>query len=455
MAEEVFRVMDWPRGGPLLGNMRAYRADPLAFLRRISQAGKMIRWHYGPFPVYQANDPEVVHEVLVVQAAKFHKTNQIKAVLKDSLGNGLLVSDGDFWRRQRRMVQPAFHARRIGAYADLMVRYTQEMLGGWRDGARVDISREMMALTLRVVAKALFDTDVAEVTDIVAEVATVGQELANRRFRRLFNPPAWLPTRDNRMSRREVALLDGVVLPMIEARLTSGEDRGDLLSMLVLSEDDQGRTMTVRQARDEVATLILAGHETTALTLAWTWMLLALHPEVADRLHGELSRVLGGRPPRADDLPQLPYTEMVVKESMRLYPPAWIVARQAIEDADLGGFVLPKYSTVFISPYSLHRDPRYFEDPDRFDPERFAPGREELIPRSAYLPFGAGPRVCIGNSFAMLEARLVLATMAQHVGLALVGSEPIWPSPLITLRPDRPILMTVGVRLRARLPEAA
>jgi cytochrome P450 len=439
-----------PTRDPILGHVREFREDPLAFVRTASAYGDLVRWRIGPFPVYMVTAPELVQELLVSQAPKFYKSRSTKAALRETLGQGLLLSDGSLWKRQRRLVQPAFHTRRITAYADTMVAFTLQVADRWTDGEMVDIGHEMMELTLRVVAKSLFDTEMSEDVARIGEVATVGQEIANHRLNQVFALPHWLPTEENRTGRRIVAQLDEVLRPMMAARRASGEDRGDLLSMMLLAQDDDGGNMNDRQVRDEAATLFLAGHETTAVamtwTWTWTWALLSQHPDVEQRLHAELQSVLGGRAPGAADLPQLPCLERVVQESMRLFPPAWITSRGAIEAVDLGRYHLKKGSTVFVSPYGLHHDARWFTEPERFDPDRFTPQREAAVARYAYLPFGAGPRVCIGNSFAMMEARLLLATLAQRVRLRLSPAVSLQPAPLITLRPRRAIRMQVLAR---------
>jgi cytochrome P450 len=262
----------------------------------------------------------------------------------------------------------------------------------------------------------------------------------------------WIPTPNNRRIRRATAVLDDVVLGIIAQRRASAvggrvEDTGDLLSMLLLAENEDGRAMDDRQIRDEAVTLFAAGHETTSNALSWTWYFLAQNPDVEARLHAEVDAVLDGRPPTVDDLKNLPYTEMILKESLRLRPPAWgLAGRTVLEETEIGGYTIPAGSTIFISPYQLHRLPEYFPDPERFDPERFTPENEKKLPRYAYLPFGAGPRVCIGNSFAMMEAHLILATVAQHVRLELVPGQEVEMAPLITLTPANGLKMLAIAR---------
>jgi cytochrome P450 len=318
------------------------------------------------------------------------------------------------------------------------------MLAGWRDGARLDIADEMLRVTMLIVAKALFSADVAEDVQRVARAVETMQEFMGQRS---LLPP-WVPTPRELRARRAVRDLDEVVYRLIRERRASGDDRGDLLSMLLLARDEDGNGMTDAQARDEVVTLLAAGHETTANTLNWTFYLLAQHPNVAAKLHAELDAVLAGRAPALADLAQLPYTEMVVKEAMRLYPAAWAVSREATEDVQLREVVIPKGSVAGLMLYSAHHDARWFPEPEKFDPERFSPEREHTIPRYAYLPFGAGPRVCIGNSFALMEARLLLATIAQRYTLALAPGQTVQTLARITLIPKGGLPMTMHERRR-------
>lgn len=436
-----------PRGHWLLGSMNALRAGRLAFvLSNRQQYGDVVYFRVGPRRVYQINHPDLIQTVLVKEADRFHKSPALKQAAGELIGQGLLLLEGEEHRRHRRLVQPAFHHNRISAYADVMVDYTAEMLDSWADSAELDVAHAMMELTMRIVAKTLFDTDVTQQAESIGAAISIGLESTADRVSRPLRLYEWLPTETNRRRRAAQDILHQTILGIIEQRRRSPEDRGDLLSMLIQAADEDGSTLDDRQLHDEVMTLFIAGHETTANALAWTLLLLAQHPDVEARLHAEIESVLGSRRVTVTDLPALPYTHMVLKESMRLYPPAWIVTRQAIETVELGGYTLPAGSILMLSPYVVHRDPRFWEDPERFQPERFVPEREAAIPRYAYFPFGGGPRICIGNQFAMMEAALVLATIIQRVHLERANPEPVIPEPLVTLRPRHGLPMRVTTR---------
>ncbi|HSG18685.1 MAG TPA: cytochrome P450 [Anaerolineae bacterium] len=442
-----------PKGGLLLGSLRDFSHDPPAYLVHLAEEyGPISRLRIGPFWVYVIAHPVYLREVLIGQAANFPKARLSQQILGKFLGHGLLLSNGDFHRQQRALIQPAFHARRVEAYGRTMVEHTQNMLADWRPGQVLDIDREMMRLTMFIVAKTLFDADVSKTAQRAGEAIQELQEAANLEYKRSFAIPMWLPTPNNRRIQRATAIVDEVVEGVIaerRAKASDGqvEDTGDLLSMLLLAQTEDDRPMDDRQIRDEAVTLFAAGHETTSNALTWTWYFLAQHPDVEARLHAELQAVLNGRAPTVADLRDLPYTEMVLKESMRLRPPAWILnGRTTLQETTIGGYTIPVGSTVFVSPYQLHRLPEYFPDPERFDPDRFSPENEKKLPRYAYLPFGAGPRICIGNAFAMMEARLILATVAQHFCLEMVPGQTAEMSPLITLAPAGSLQMKATAR---------
>ena len=369
--------------------------------------------------------------------------------LHAALGNGLLLSEGDFWRRQRRLAQPAFHRQRLVSFATTMVDSTQAMLTRWEGfepGAPFDVAQEMMRLTMGIVSRTLLGMDVSEDARDARNVSGALTRLLEESNRRLLSVIRLekLPLPRNLRFKKDIALLDSVVFKIIAQRRKSGEDTGDLLSMFMHARDEEtGEGMDDRQLRDEVMTMFLAGHETTANLLSWTWMLLSQHPAVQDKLRAELAEVLGGKAPTFEDLPRLTYTRMVLEEVLRLYPPAWILARQAREADEIGGFTIPKDSLIVLCSYVVHRLPRLWPNPEGFDPERFAPGREEGRHKYAYFPFSGGPRSCIGNAFAMMEAQLVLATVAQRFRLDLLPGHPVKADPSITLRPKDGVRVTI------------
>ena len=446
-----------PQGNLIMGSVNQFRMDePTFLLESAKQYGDLVYFRLAHMHTYLLGHPDLIREVLVTQSDKFEKAPLDKQILGKFLGNGLLTSDGNFHRRQRRLAQPAFHSKRIQNYAEVMVDYANQIMASWQDGRVVDVAEEMMHLTMLIVSKTLFDADaVTGSGDTAVAISSAMhdfQAVSNRDYQRGFTLPNWLPTADNRVRNRAAATFNQVMEQIIAERrqtAVNGQitDKGDLLSMLMLSVDEDGAVMDDRQLRDEVATLFAAGHETTSTALSWTWYLLAQHPEVEAKLHAELDSVLAGRQPTLADLPSLPYTLQIIKESMRLYPPAWILnGRVALEDVQLGGYTVPKGSTLFISPYVMHHLPQYFAEPETFKPERFTSEFEKSLPKYAYMPFGGGTRVCIGNSFAMMEAQLILAAVAQRFRLALATDKPVRYNAQITLTPVDGIQMRVVER---------
>ncbi|HEX3351184.1 MAG TPA: cytochrome P450 [Terriglobales bacterium] len=435
-----------PPGPPprfLVGHFPLLGPEPLAvFTRWARDFGDIFYYRAGWIHVYFLNHPDLIESVLISHAQNFAKDK----VIQNSrwfLGQGLLTSEGSTWLRQRRLCQPAFHRQRLASYGQTMGAYTEEMLAGWKDGEVRDVHQEMMRLTMRIVAKVLFSVEVSEDAQKVAAALNLLMRHTSG-FRMIMPPPLrHLPLPALIRVKRAVRELDEIVNRIIRQRRASGEDTGDLLSMLMASQDLDGSAMTDRQLRDEIMTFLLAGHETTAVSLSWTWYLLSQHPDAAQKLRQELSHVLGGRTPELEDLAHLPYTEKVVKESMRLYPPAWSLARTTAKEMEVGGYRLPVGANVVMSPWIMHRDPRFFERPERFDPNRWTAEKTQQLPRFAYFPFGGGPRLCIGASFATMEANLVLATMAQRFQLHLVPGHPTTPQPGITLRPRHGMRMTI------------
>ena len=422
-----------------LTNLMRARADLAAFLLGLHRdQGDVARARLGNLRVHLVAHPDHVRDVLVTHQRTFMKGHVLQRA-KMLLGEGLLTSEGDFHLRQRRLVQPAFHRQRIAMYAQAMVDRAWITGDRWRDGATVDMDHEMMALTLAIVARTLFDADVDAEAD---EIGTALTEVL-RLFQTVFIPGMQLldrlPLPHTRRFARARGRLDATIYRLIAERRAErarGEERGDLLSMMLSAQDAEGDggSMTDLQLRDEAMTLFLAGHETTANALTWTWYLLSQHAEVEARLHAEIDRVLGARRATADDLPALPYTRMVLSESMRLYPPAYAIGRRALERYTVAGVVIPAGSLVVVSPLVTQRDARWFPDPERFDPDRWTPDAQATRPKFSYFPFGGGTRMCIGDQFAWTEGILVLATLAQRWRAELAAGQRVAMRPMITLR---------------------
>ena len=440
----VLRRPPGPAPRFLIGNLPLFNSDPLAiYTRWAREFGDIFYYRAAWMDVYFLNHPSLIEAVLVSQSQHFAKDK----VIQNSrwfLGEGLLTSEGSGWLRQRRLSQPAFHRERMTAYGRTMAAYTEEMLATWQDADLRDIHQEMMQLTMRIVAKVLFSVEVKEDTERVAGALNI--LMRHTSGGRMILPPVLrhVPVPAMMRVKRAVHELDEIVNRIIRQRRASGEDTGDLLSMLMAARDEDGSGMTDRQLRDEILTFLLAGHETTAVSLSWTWYLLSQHPDVEQKLHQELRQVLDGRTPQLEDLPRLPYADKVVRESMRLYPPAWSLARTVAKEIELAGYRLPVGANVVMSPWILHRDPRFFEQPEQFNPERWTAETAQRLPRFAYFPFGGGPRLCIGASFAIMEAHLLLATIAQRFQLRLLPGHPVDALPSITLRPRHGMRMSLS-----------
>lgn len=432
--------------GPSIGFLRWTREvlaspNPLSYFTGIARKyGDIAGMRVLNFKIFLLNHPDYIEDVLVNHPRKFIKGRVLKAN-KRVFGQGLLTSEGDFWLRQRRLAQPAFHRARIAGYAATMVEYTERLLRDWRDGEERDIHAEMMRLTLQIVGKTLFDADVEhDARNIGRSMEQLLEIGAN--FRRTLFVPQWLPTPANLRLEFAIRRIEKVLYRIIAQRRSTGRDAGDLLSMLLAAQDEDGSRMNDHQLRDEAITLFLAGHETTANALSWTWWLLAQNPTAEANLHEELHGVLGDRAPALEDLSRLTYTNHVITESMRLYPPAWGTARTAIADHEIAGYPVPKGSGVSFAQWTVHRDERWYDAPDEFRPERWEGDLLKRLPRFAYFPFGGGPRQCIGNTFALMEAALTLATIAQRFRFRLVPGHPVVPLASITLRPRH------GVRVK-------
>jgi cytochrome P450 len=448
------RTVPGPKGLPFFGVSFRLLHDPLeVMLNAAREYGDIVRIPLLAGSRILLNHPDYIQQVLIFQQNKFHKSRLAKEATERLLGQGLLISEGDFWRRQRRLAQPAFHRQRIEGYSSTMLKCAEEQAQKWRDGETRNISHEMMELTLEAALRTLFGTTLGGDgnTNGDSEAQHVGRAMTflmryslGRARRPIRIPMSW-PTPRNRRANREYEFLDSVVYRIISERRTQGNSNhhNDLLSMLMAAMDEDGTQMTPKQLRDETMTLFLAGHETTALTLAWTWHLLSQNPSAELKLQEELRGVLGGRAPELSDLTRLPYLHAVIKEVLRLYPPAYLLARMAVAPFSVGGYEFSAGETVLVSQWVMHRDPRYYDEPEAFKPERWLNGLEERLPPGAYFPFGDGPRRCIGQGFAMLEATLVIGVIAQRFRFRLVPGRKVETEPLVTLRPKHGIWMTV------------
>ncbi len=442
-------------GHPILGIGPEFQKDAMGtFFRATDACGDVARLRFplAPYTAHVLRHPDAVRHVLVDNAKNYGKQTRGYAKLRHVLGNGLVTSEGDFWKRQRRIANPAFHRERIAHFGDVMVDCAEEMLDGWQariaSGEPFDVSREMMRVTLRVIGLTMLSTDVEGAA--ASQVGSALDEVLHLTVSRIYDMvswPKWVPTPGNVRFDRAQGQLDAVVNGIIAQRRGQGprEDAGgeDLLDMLMHARDGEtGEAMTDAQLHDEAMTMFLAGHETTANALGWTLHLLSLHPDVERRLREEVASVLGGRRPALADMERLPYTDRVIKESMRLFPPVWVTARSVVEDDVVSGYRIPGGSWVFMSQYLTHRDPRFWENPEGFDPDRFLPEAEAARPKHAYFPFAAGPRKCIGEGFAVMEARLILAAIVQRTRLSLVPGFRVELDPTITLRPKSGLWMT-------------
>jgi len=424
-----------------LSTARRFRTRTLEFITDLSRNyGDLAYFPIGPYRIYFVNHPTLVREVLVTKAKQFPKEPNSTKVLSQIDGQGLAVTKGDVWLRQRRLVQPAFHVRRFNHYADITVEQTRRLTERWRSGVALNVADEMTHQALDVIAKALFDVEIGDQVEQLREAVRIFAEtLFSEVSSAPFKLPDWLPLPAKRRKRWAIQTVDTLIRGIIRERRATGEDKGDLLSMLLLAVDEvgNGKGMTDEQARDEAVTLFRAGHDSTAAGLAWIWYLLARHPEVEARLIEEVDEVLGSRPATYADLSRLTYAEMVVKESLRLYPPTWaLFSREPGADVEVGGYTIPRGAKVFIFPWGIHRNPQFFQDAEKFDPERFAADRVEQMTPGAYIPYGLGPHLCIGASFASMQMLLTVVTVLQRFRLALVpGHGPVEPEPHIAIRP--------------------
>ena len=443
MATALARPPGPENASMLLGVLPRFRKDPPGYLLKAARAhGDLAYMRLANQSAYLVSHPDWIRDILVTNQANFTKSRMLERA-KVLLGEGLLTSEGEFHRRQRRLVQPAFHRDRLVHYASDMAACAARVAGQWKSGATLDVHQEMLRLTLAIVGRTLFSADVSSDADEIGAAMTQIFGLFDTLLLPFSDWLQKLPLPPVLRFKRARDRLDRIVYGLIAERRASGKDAGDLLSMLLLAQDEEndGR-MSDRQVRDEALTLLIAGHETTANALTWAWYLLSQNPEVEACMRAELDRVLGGRPPAFDDLPQLPYTTGVFAEVLRLYSPAWAVGRRAKQDYPIGDYVVPAKSILLMSQWVVHRDPRWWPEPEKFDPLRWRPEEVEKRPKFSYFPFGGGTRVCIGERFAWAEGVLVLATIAQQWRLRLVPGHPVATHAVITLRPRHGMKMT-------------
>jgi cytochrome P450 len=435
-----------PKNRGIVGNFPLGSRDPLGLYTQWARKYGDI-FYYRAFSrhIYFLNNPDFAKYVLVTKYQGFIKGEAVR-FNRRIFGNGLLTNEGDSWLQHRRLIQPSFHRNRIESYGNMMVSYTERMMAAWHEGEVRDIHLDMMRLGLEIVAKALFNVEIASERDRVSVALNAVQELNSGGRMLLPSLLRFLPTPGNLRYEHAARQLDDIVYNLIRRRRAYGQIADDLLYML-LEAQHEGGSMSDEQLRDEVMTLLLAGHETTAVSLSWAWYLLAKYPEVEKKLWSELRRVLNGRSPKIQDLTELPYTERVIKEAMRLYPPSWAIVRNSLKDCDIGGYHVPAGATIMMSQWVMHRDPRYYDEPERFNPDRWLDDRAKGISKFAYFPFGGGPRTCIGASFATMEAVLVLATIAQRYQIRVAPDWPVEPLPTITLRPKHGIKVVLTQRV--------
>ena len=427
-------------GAPLVGSAFEITRDRLAFNQRLNELGSVGRFRMFNLEIYHAGEPAAVQHILQDNARNYVK-GPLFDVMRNLVGNGLFLSDGDFWLRQRRMMQPAFHHRRLAGLVDGMAAETRVSIDQWARAASasqpINMAEETTALAMRVVTRALFSSGLAGSERRLAEAITALIDEISFRFNMPFYPPLGFPTPRNLRTRRAQRTLDDEVYTIIAHRRANPDVKDDLLAMLMEARDEEdNQGMSDQQLRDEVLIMFAAGHETTANAMAWAIYELDRHPAVLARLRAEVDEVLAGRDPAVSDLPRLTYVRQVIDEVLRIHPPVWITNRQAVKDDAICGYRIPAGAMVSISPYALQRDPRYWENPLAFDPERFSPEKSTARPRFAYFPFGGGPRQCIGKDFALYEAAVVLAMITQRFEWKMVPGEIVEPHPRATLRPN-------------------
>jgi len=426
-----------PRGGIFgMGNVLAFQNDPLNFLSKLAHDyGDIIHFPFGPFQAYLLKHPEYVHEAIVTQVSKLHKFERVIHPFEKFVGRGTFLLEGDEWKRQHKLVQPAFHTKRIMSYIDTILNHTERMIADWEEGQVYDMAHEMHKVTMATIGEILFNVeDIEKEAGNLADAIAILSDMTVRESSALMPVPDWVPTPRNLKENHAMETLDKFMMDIIKERQQANVDKGDVLSALIDTVDTEGEKLTDKQIRDELLTLFVAGHETTAGLLAWCFYLLTEHQEIQDKLATEAITTLNGEMPTLETLGTLKYTEQVLLETLRLYPPVWMLpTRSPIEDITIGGHVIPKGSMVFISPWVIHHDPRFFDDPQTFDPDRFSEGYKKRIPSFAFFPFSGGSRVCIGQHLAMMEAQIILSTVIQNFKLELEPDQEIIPQPLVTV----------------------
>ncbi len=435
---QIQKQPEGAQGFPFIGNLPEFARDPIKFVTRLQRDyGDVAAFSLMGTKSVLVSDPKEVDRVLLETGKRYDNGKNGGSVTQETiLGNGLVTSEGDFWKRQRKLIAPAFHHQNIKQYADLIVDCTQDMVETWQNDSVRDVHQDMMTLTQRIIMKALFDVDVR---DNASEASEAFNAMMHSMGAELKGPeailPAFVPTPSRTKMKQGVEYINSLLLDIIEKRRSDSTAKRDLLTMLMDARDDDDQPMSTVQLLDEIRTLYLAGHETTATTLSWAWLLLSQNPQAYAKLEAEVASVLNGRAPTADDVQQLVYCNAVIKESLRSYPVAWITRRVALEDVEIGGYQIEKGTSVFLSPWVVHHDARWFPQPDAFLPERWLKDKAELPPREAYLPFGGGPRICIGNGFAMMESTLILAAVLQHYHIEVLPEHPIEIEIVGTIRP--------------------
>jgi cytochrome P450 len=435
-----------PKGHFLVGSLPEIQRDELNFLmQQVHEYGDVVHVRVVNHHAYILSHPRDIETVLVSKSSNFIKSIFLRES-KALFGDGLLTSEGGLWQKQRRALQPAFHHDHVLSYTRTMLESTARMLARWQDGEERDVHHDMTRLTMEIVAKVLFGEEITSDAEQACEAFGLFFKQYDERFG-LYLIPEWVPTLDNIRYRRSIKHLDEIVLRII--RRKAANDNGhspDVLSVLLRAREGEGAGMEERRVRDEMMTLFFTGHETTALALAWTFYLLGKNPDKEQKLHVEVDTVLEGRTPTFQDLARLPFLEMIFKESLRLYPPAFGVVREALNDCEIGGYLIPKGATLAMFQWVVHRDPRFFDLPEEFVPERWENEFAKSLPRCAYFPFGAGPRLCIGNTFAQVEVPLLLAAIVQKFQLNLLPGHKVATAPSLTLRPLKGIRVTLKKR---------